>query len=142
MNGWNGYNNFKKKKSHSSRFKNRTEKGSDMNKESMYGVRLMTAESALKFYLETGMEITRNGSWAAVMNVIAPATGKNYLSGSRLTKKGKREAFADCGILLRDLETQSMKSLDELGGYTVHNPDCSCTFIQTYQPVSRVKEES
>jgi hypothetical protein len=68
----------------------------------------MTAESALKFYLDTGMEITPNGSWAAVMNVIAPATGKNYLSGSRLTKKGKREAFADCEILLTELKLQSV----------------------------------
>jgi hypothetical protein len=78
-----------------------------MNQEVIHGLRLMTAESALKLYLDTGIEITPNGSWAAVMNVIAPVTGKNYLSGKRLMKKGKREAFADCKNLLAELNLQA-----------------------------------
>lgn len=69
-------------------------------------LRLITAQSALEIFLKNGMELTRDGSWAAVMNVIAPITGKDYTSGvsQRLTKKGKREALADCIALLAQLE--------------------------------------
>ena len=73
-------------------------------------IRLITAKSALEFYLTFGMEITRNGSWAAVMNVIAPVSGKDYTSGAskRLTKKGKVEALADCMELIAMLENEAV----------------------------------
>lgn len=72
-------------------------------------IRLITAKSALKINLDTGMELTRNGSWLAVMHVVAPLTGKVYLtSGGRLTKKGKREALADCIELLNTLEHEAV----------------------------------
>lgn len=50
-------------------------------------------------------------------------------------------------FLMNDIEIEEDKlgayvEEEKLGTYTVHNSDCSCTFIQTYQPVSRVKEES
>lgn len=49
--------------------------------------------------------------------------------------------------LMNDIEVEEDKlgayvEEEKLGTYTVHNPDCSCTFIQTYQPVSLDKEES
>lgn len=71
-------------------------------------IRLLTAKSALKINIESGMEMTRDGSWAAVMNVIAPITGKDYRSGKRLTVKGKREALADCIELLATLEHEAV----------------------------------
>ena len=71
-------------------------------------IRLLTAKSALKVNIESGMEMTRDGSWAAVMNVIAPITGKDYRSGKRLTVKGKREALADCIELLATLEYEAV----------------------------------
>lgn len=73
-------------------------------------IRLITAKSALKTYLDRGFEITRDGSWAAVMLVIAPLTGKDYTSGmsQRLTKKGKREALDDCLELLATLEYEAV----------------------------------
>ena len=49
-----------------------------------------------------------DGSWAAVMNVIALLTGKDYKSGKRLTVKGKREALADCIELLATLEHEAV----------------------------------
>ena len=71
-------------------------------------IRLITAKSALEFYLRFGREITRDGSWAAVMNVIAPLTGKDYKSGKRLTVKGKREALSDCKELIAMLEHEAV----------------------------------
>ena len=74
----------------------------------MQRLRLLTAKSALEVNIERGMELTRDGSWAAVMNVIAPLTGKDYKSGKRLTVKGKREALADCIELLATLEHEAV----------------------------------
>ena len=71
-------------------------------------IRLITAKSALEMNIQHGMELTRDGSWAAVMNVIAPITGKDYKSGKRLTVKGKREALADCIELLAQLEHEAV----------------------------------
>lgn len=78
-------------------------------------LRLITAKSALEIFLKNGMEITRDGSWAAVMNVIAPLTGKDYTSGvsQRLTKKGKREALADCKNLLAQMEFSAVLYKEE-----------------------------
>lgn len=79
-------------------------------------LRLITAQSALEVFLKNGMELTRDGSWAAVMNVIAPITGKDYTSGvsQRLTKKGKREALADCKNLLAQLEYSAVVYKEEV----------------------------
>lgn len=75
----------------------------------MQRLRLITAKSALEVNLRNGMELTRNGSWAAVMNVVAPLTGKDYTSASgKVTKKSKREALADCEELLAVLEYQAV----------------------------------
>lgn len=73
-------------------------------------IRLITAKSALEFYLKFGREITRDGSWAAVMNVIAPLSGRDYTSGAskRLTKKGKADALADCKELIAMLEHEAV----------------------------------
>ena len=38
--------------------------------------------------------------------------------------------------LMNDIEVEG----DTLGGYTVHDTDCSCAILDTYQPVSRDKE--
>ena len=68
-------------------------------------LRLITARQAISLYLKHGFELTRDGSWMAVANVIAPLTEKNYFTPSgRLTKKGKREALADCEAMLAELE--------------------------------------
>lgn len=41
--------------------------------------------------------------------------------------------------LMNDIEVEG----DTLGGYTVHDTDCSCALQHnTYQPISRDKEES
>lgn len=71
-------------------------------------IRLITAKSALEINIDSGMELTRDGSWSAVMNVIAPLTGKDYKSGKRLTVKGKREALADCKELIAKLEHEAV----------------------------------
>ena len=55
-------------------------------------LRLITARSALSIYLRTGMQLTHNGAHLAVVNVIAPLTGKTY----KRSRKGKEEALADC----------------------------------------------
>lgn len=72
----------------------------------MERLRLLTARQALRINLErNGWELTRNGSYMAVMAVIAPLTGKDYLTASgRLTKKGKAQALADCEELLTLIE--------------------------------------
>lgn len=65
-------------------------------------LRLITAKSALGFYIQTDgkMEITRGGAQMSIENVIAPITGKKY----KRSMNGKREALDDCLALLAELE--------------------------------------
>lgn len=68
-------------------------------------LRLITAKHALQMFLNTGMELTYQGSKLAAVNVVGPIMDKDYRSSSgRLTKKGKREALEDCIYLLALLE--------------------------------------
>ena len=68
-------------------------------------LRLISARMALSINLTYGYELTRHGSYMAVMNVIAPLTGENYLTPrGRLTKKGKALALAHCQLLIDELE--------------------------------------
>lgn len=68
-------------------------------------LRLITAKHALQMFLNTGMELTYQGSKLAAINVVGPIMGKDYTTPSgRLTKKGKREALEDCIYLLSLLE--------------------------------------
>lgn len=66
-------------------------------------LRLLTAHSALRTYIESGglFQLTRNGATLAIKNVIEPLTGKHY----KRSMKGKEEAFMDCEMLLADLES-------------------------------------
>lgn len=81
----------------------------------IHRLRLLTARQALRINLERGgWELTRNGSYMAVMAVIAPLTGKDYLSpAGRLTKKGKAAALADCEAMLADLEASAVVYREE-----------------------------
>jgi|AntAceMinimDraft_13_1070369.scaffolds.fasta_scaffold07263_3 biotin synthase-related radical SAM superfamily protein len=60
-------------------------------------LRLFVSKQAIEMYLNTDgrMELTRNGSKMALIN-IAAVTGKTY----KRSMKGKREALADCIELL------------------------------------------
>ena len=69
-------------------------------------MRLITAKSALKIYINTEgkMQLTRNGAQNAIVNVIEPLTGKKY----KRSMKGKQEALADCIELLATLEHEAV----------------------------------
>lgn len=79
-------------------------------------LRLITAKHALQMFLNTGMELTYQGSKLAAVNVVGPIMGKEYRSPSgRLTKKGKREALDDCIYLLALLEQKAVVWHEEDG---------------------------
>jgi hypothetical protein len=69
----------------------------------IHRIRLITAKSALSLYIKTEgrMELTQGGANAAVVNVIAPITGKKY----KRSMNGKREALADCCAILEQIES-------------------------------------
>ena len=67
-------------------------------------LRLITARSALSLYLRTGLQLTHNGAHLAVVNVIAPLTGKTY----KRSRKGKEQALADCQALLNAIEDNAV----------------------------------
>lgn len=70
-------------------------------------LRLFTAKQALEINLKHNgrMELTANGARLAVLNVITPLTGKDYLTPSgRLTAPGKREALADVIYILDEID--------------------------------------
>lgn len=73
----------------------------------MRRLRLITAKQALEVYEKSGgkFQLTHDGARRAVLHVIAPLTGKDYLTPSgRLTAPGRRAALADCLTMLADLE--------------------------------------
>jgi len=69
-------------------------------------LRLITAKSALKIYINTEgkMQLTRNGAQNAIVNVIEPLTGKKY----KRSMKGKQGALDDCLDLLAKLEHEAV----------------------------------
>ena len=72
-------------------------------------LRLISARMAISLYLQHGFELTRDGSYRAVVNVIAPLTGMDYFTPKgRLTKKGKALALAHCQLLLDELEASAV----------------------------------
>lgn len=72
-------------------------------------LRLISARMAISMYLKHGFELTRDGSYMAVVNVIAPLTGIDYFTPKgRLTKKGKTLALAHCQLLLDELEASAI----------------------------------
>lgn len=68
----------------------------------IHRLRLITARHALKFNLDHGFQITRNGWQIAMRNVIEPMTGKTY----KASRKGKTEALQDCEALLAEIESR------------------------------------
>lgn len=75
----------------------------------IHRLRLISARHALKFNLDHGMQITRNGWQAAMRNVIEPMTGKTY----KASRKGKTEALADCEALIEAIESGAVIWVEE-----------------------------
>ena len=72
----------------------------------IHRLRLLAAINALEVNLAgKGWEVTRNGSKAAVVNVIEPLSGIDFHSPSgRLTAKGKRAALQVARDMLAAIE--------------------------------------
>lgn len=67
-------------------------------------LRLIAARRAIKMYVETGMQLTRNGWQSAIQNVVEPLTGKTY----KRSKQGRIAALHDIEHLLWLIEGQAV----------------------------------
>lgn len=74
----------------------------------------ITAVSALRFNVETGHEVTRNGSKMAVDRV-AHTTGKVY----KRSKKGKSEAMQDAQGIVAAIEMGLIIGVTDMGEFII-----------------------
>lgn len=77
-------------------------------------VSLITAVHALKFNVNTGHEVTRNGSKMAV-DYVANSTGKVY----KRSKKGKSEAMQDAQGLVAAIEMGLIVGVTDMGEFII-----------------------
>ena len=77
-------------------------------------VSLITAVHALKFNVETGHEVTRNGSKMAVDRV-AHTTGKVY----KRSKAGKSEAMEDAQFIVAAIEMGLIIGVTDMGEFII-----------------------